>query len=100
MARQHSLALGALAFQLLARRPDYTEFCVGLVSRALIVTFWASPSNGLHQPRRFSVPSVELNALLRLSYGRFNLTDARVLLLDGPGAGEHEHRASVLAQDG
>ena len=62
MARQHSLALGALAFQLLARRPDYTEFCVGLVSCALIVTFWASPSNGLHQPRRFSVPSVELNA--------------------------------------
>ena len=37
------------------------------------------------------VHTLMFDALLRLSYGRFNLTDARVLLLDGPSFWQEYH---------
>ena len=37
-----------------------------------------------HSKGELQVITRMFDALLRLSYGRFNLTDARVLLLDGP----------------
>jgi len=44
-----------------------------------------SEGNGLyHSEGELQVHTLMFDALLRLSYGRFNLTDARVLLLDGP----------------
>ena len=44
-----------------------------------------SRGNGAyHSEGALQVHTLMFDALLRLSYGRFNLTDARVLLLDGP----------------